>query len=389
MLAPSRMFRRSRRPQVGSIDAALEQLRAGGQVILLPSLDPGDWCCVCLAAEHADVERLTEMTILGSGMFYLCLSDERCEVLHLDPMSSEPVGDAGETSWRNSITIPISHKDTQHGSLDELVNTIRRAADPDCSADDFYTPGLVYPLRAAPDGVLRRPQPIEAAVDLARLAGTQPAMVVVALVTKDSSSARVRDLPRLDALDGRPVVTVNDVVRHRLYSEPLLQRVVSPRLPTTYGPFQLEAFVEPLTGAHHIALVAGDIEGREDVLVSFHVDCFYGNALHSIACDCRTRLLDAMERLQEEGAGVLVYTLRAQRYLNVCPKLERLSSAAEEHELAVATQVLAELGLSTLRILARPGEPTPRISGLGLRVVEEVEAFYPQAESRISRVTGR
>lgn len=350
------------------VEDALAALRAGEFVVILLGLDPNDWCAICMAAERVDVDHLKKLTDEGTGMFWLCLSDERGEQLGLDPV----LGDTTDESWRNALTMPISHRDNVRGSLDSVVLTVVRAADPAVERHEFEVPGLVYPLRARAGGVLESRRPIEACVDLLRLAGLQPAGVIAALANPDSSTMLVRDVATI-AGAGYPMVTIDDVVRYRLRTERLVRQQSSVRLPTEYGDFTLLAFVNRITGEFHVALVKGDVNEKKNVLVRYHRECFSGSIVQSASCDCRELLERALRRLEQEGEGALVYVMSESRYTTVCARVAAGPQTGREGwDGAVASQILAELGLSTVRLLTSPGQAWPTIEGHGIQVVGQV-----------------
>jgi 3,4-dihydroxy 2-butanone 4-phosphate synthase/GTP cyclohydrolase II len=351
-----------------SIESALEALSQGECVIIPQSLDPGDWVGLYLAAEQVDVPRLKQLLADGPGAFYLCLTADRCEQLGLTPIAAQ-----SEIAWRSSLTVSLAHRDFPEGSLDSLANTIKRAADPSVAAEEFTVPGLVNPLRALRGGVLERAAPMEAAVDLARLAGLQPAALVAALANEDSSIATVRDLPSHPARQDRKIVTIDSIVRYRLRTEMLVERHATVGLPTTYGTFALAAFVDRRTGGNHIAMVKGELAGGHDPLVYVHPECFAANVLRSTSCDCGRSLEQALAAIEAEGAGAVIYLMREQRCATTCVRtIDGPVTGREETEGAITSQILAQLGLTGVRLLVGTAQRPPVIGGFGLEVLEHV-----------------
>ncbi|MDQ4081933.1 MAG: GTP cyclohydrolase II, partial [Actinomycetota bacterium] len=248
--------------------------------------------------------------------------------------------------------------------------------------------GHVFPLRARPGGVLRRAGQTEAAVDLARLAGLNPAGVVCEIMNPDGTMARVPDLGPYCERHGLRMITVADLIEYRRRTEKLVERTTAVRLPTAYGEFTAVAFRETLTGKHHVALVHGDVAGAESVLVRVHSECLTGDVFHSLRCDCGEQLDLALRRIAAEEAGVLLYMAQEGRGIGLLSKLKayelqeggldtvdanlQLGFPADAREYGIGNQILADLGLSTIRILTNNPKKLTGIEGFGLSVVEQV-----------------
>jgi 3,4-dihydroxy 2-butanone 4-phosphate synthase/GTP cyclohydrolase II len=292
---------------------------------------------------------------------------------------------------REGVTTGISAHDRSH--------TIQVAIDPSKGAGDLVRPGHVFPLRAKRGGVLERMGQTEAAVDLARLAGLQPAGVVCEIMNADGTMARVPDLVPYCREHGIKLISVADLVEHRRRTEKLVERVVATRLPTTHGEFAAVAFRERLTGKHHVALVKGDLQGAEDVLVRVHSECLTGDVFHSLRCDCGEQLDAAMARIESEGRGVLLYMAQEGRGIGLLEKLKAyelqergmdtveanlaLGFPADARDYGIGNQILADLGLTTIRILTNNPKKLTGIDGFGLSVVEQLPIeISPNAENR-------
>src|SRR5204862_1019132 len=260
--------------------------------------------------------------------------------------------------------------------------------DPSKGPHDLVQPGHVFPLRARQGGVLQRAGQTEAAVDLARLAGLNPAGVVCEVMAEDGTMARVPDLVPYCRRHGLKLITVADLIEYRRRHEKLVERMTSVRLPTAYGEFTAIAFREKLNGKTHVALVKGAVEGRENVLVRVHSECLTGDVFHSLRCDCGEQLEQALAQIEEEGSGVLLYMAQEGRGIGLLNKLRayelqeqgldtveanlELGFPADARDYAIGNQILSELGLTTVRILTNNPRKLTGIEGFGLTVVEQV-----------------
>jgi 3,4-dihydroxy 2-butanone 4-phosphate synthase / GTP cyclohydrolase II len=300
-----------------------------------------------------------------------------------------------ETPYETAFTISIEAREgvTTGISAADRSRTIQVAIDPTKGPDALVQPGHVFPLRARPGGVLQRAGQTEAAVDLARLAGLNPAGVVCEIMNEDGTMARVPDLVRYCEKHDLKLVTVADLIEYRRRTEKLVERTTSVRLPTQYGEFTAVAFREILTGKHHIALVKGDVAEAEDVLVRVHSECLTGDVFHSLRCDCGEQLEHALARIGAEKRGVLLYMTQEGRGIGLLNKLKayelqengfdtveanlELGFPPDLREYGIGSQILADLGLSTIRILTNNPRKITGIEAFGLKVVEQVPIEVP------------
>jgi 3,4-dihydroxy 2-butanone 4-phosphate synthase/GTP cyclohydrolase II len=262
-----------------TIEDALEDIREGKFVVVVDAADRENEGDLTIAAQFATPDAINFMATHGRGLICLCLTEERCEELDLRQMT-----DRNETPFGTAFTISIEAREgvTTGISAPDRARTIQVAIDPSKGPGDLVQPGHVFPLRARRGGVLQRAGQTEAAVDLARLAGLNPAGVVCEIMREDGTMARVPHLVPYCERHGIKMITVEDLIEYRRQTEKLVERMTSVRLPTAYGDFTAVAFRETLTGKHHVALVKGEVEGEEDVLVRVHSECLTGDVFHSL-----------------------------------------------------------------------------------------------------------
>jgi 3,4-dihydroxy 2-butanone 4-phosphate synthase/GTP cyclohydrolase II len=373
-----------------TIEEALEDVRQGKFVVVVDAADRENEGDLTIAAQFATPEAVNFMATHARGLICLCLSEERCDELGLKPMTYN-----NETPLQTAFTISIEAREgvTTGISAADRSRTIQVAIDPTKGPDAVVQPGHVFPLRARPGGVLQRAGQTEAAVDLARLAGLNPAGVVCEIMNEDGTMARVPDLVRYCEKHELKLITVADLIEYRRRTEKLVERTTSVRLPTAYGEFTAVAFRELLTGKHHIALVKGNVAGAENVLVRVHSECLTGDVFHSLRCDCGEQLEHALARIGAEERGVLLYMTQEGRGIGLLNKLKayelqengldtveanlELGFPPDLREYGIGSQILADLGLSTIRILTNNPRKITGIEAFGLKVVEQVPIEVP------------
>ena len=376
-----------------TIEEAIEDIREGKIVVVVDAPDRENEGDLTIAAQFATPEAINFMAVHARGLICLCLTEERCDELGLRPMTER-----NETPYGTAFTVSIEAREgiTTGISAHDRSRTIQTAVDPSKGAPDLVQPGHVFPLRARRGGVLERTGQTEAAVDLARLAGLIPAGVVCEVMKEDGTMARVPDLIPFCREHGLKLVTVADLIEYRRRHEKLVERMTSVRLPTAYGEFAAVAFREKLTGKIHVALVHGEVEGAEDVLVRVHSECLTGDVFHSQRCDCGEQLDRALSRIAAEPRGVLLYLAQEGRGVGLLNKLKayelqergldtveanlELGLPADARDYGIGNQILADLGLTTIRILTNNPKKIIGIEGFGLRVVEQVPIEVPASD---------
>jgi 3,4-dihydroxy 2-butanone 4-phosphate synthase / GTP cyclohydrolase II len=368
-----------------TIEEAIEDIRQGKFIVVVDAADRENEGDLTIAAQFATPEAVNFMTKEGRGLICLCLTEDRCDALGLRQMTER-----NETPYGTAFTVSVEAREgvTTGISAPDRSRTIQVAVDPDAKPDDLVQPGHVFPLRARKGGVLARAGQTEAAVDLARLAGLIPAGVVCEIMNEDGTMARVPDLIPYCERHGLKLVTVADLIEYRRRHEQLVERVTSVSMPTAHGDFTAVAFREKLTGKHHVALVRGDVDGAENVLVRVHSECLTGDVFHSLRCDCGEQLEQALKQIASEERGVLLYMAQEGRGIGLLNKLRayelqengydtveanlELGFQPDMRDYGIGNQILADLGLTTIRILTNNPKKITGIEGYGLQVVEQV-----------------
>jgi 3,4-dihydroxy 2-butanone 4-phosphate synthase/GTP cyclohydrolase II len=368
-----------------TIEEAIEDIREGKFVVVVDAADRENEGDLTIAAQFATPEAVNFMTKEARGLICLCLTEDRCDELGLRQMTER-----NETPYGTAFTVSVEAREgvTTGISAPDRSRTIQVAVDPEAKPDDLVQPGHVFPLRAREGGVLARAGQTEAAVDLARLAGLIPAGVVCEIMNEDGTMARVPDLIPYCERHGLKLITVADLIEYRRRHEQLVERMTTVTMPTAYGDFTAVAFRETLTGKHHVALVKGQVEGAENVLVRVHSECLTGDVFHSLRCDCGEQLEQALERIAAEERGVLLYMAQEGRGIGLLNKLRayelqengydtveanlELGFKPDMRDYGIGNQILAELGLTTIRILTNNPKKITGIEGFGLEVVEQV-----------------
>ncbi len=368
-----------------TIDEALEDIRAGKMVVVCDDEDRENEGDLTMAAQFATPEAINFMATHGRGLICLSLTPQRCDELGLDLMAAK-----NESAFETPFTVSIEAREgvTTGISAHDRARTIQVAIDPESSPRDLVQPGHIFPLKSRSGGVLERIGQTEAAVDLARLAGLNPAGVICEVMNDDGTMARVGDLVEYCKRHDLKMVTVADLIKYRRRHDKLVERVVSTKLPTGFGDFQAIGYRELVGGKHHVALVKGVIDGASHVLVRVHSECLTGDVFHSLRCDCGEQLESALAMIEEEGQGVLLYLAQEGRGIGLLNKLKayklqeggmdtvqanlELGLPADLRDYGIGAQILVDLGLTSIRILTNNPKKIRGLEGYGLSVSEQV-----------------
>jgi 3,4-dihydroxy 2-butanone 4-phosphate synthase/GTP cyclohydrolase II len=375
------------RSTMDSIEAALADIRAGKMVIVLDDEDRENEGDLVMAAEKVTPEAINFMRKEAGGLICVPLTSQRLDELQIPDMvahdsNTPPHGTAFAVSVeaRGRVTTGISAHDR--------ANTILALLDPDATPSDFLRPGHTFPLRARDGGVLVRMGQTEASIDLARLAGLEPAGVICEIMDEDGTMMRLPHLREFAAKHGLKLVTVKDLIAYRLRHEKLVHRIAEFALPTTYGEFRGIAYESAVDNVCHVALIMGDVGDGTDILVRVHSECLTGDALHSLRCDCGAQRDAALAAIAGEGRGVLLYLHQEGRGIGLANKLRAyalqdrgadtveanvlLGLPADKRDYGIGAQILADIGVRELRLLTNNPRKIAGIDGFGLKIIGRV-----------------
>jgi 3,4-dihydroxy 2-butanone 4-phosphate synthase/GTP cyclohydrolase II len=375
----------TRATDFSTIEDALEDIREGKMIVVCDGEDRENEGDLVMAAQFATPEAINFMAKEARGIICLALTPERCDELGLDLMSAK-----NESPFETAFTVSIEAREgvTTGTSAHDRARTIQVAIDPGSGSDAVVVPGHVFPLKAREGGVLERAGHTEASVDVARLAGVIPAGVICEVMNDDGTMARVTDLIPYTERHDLKMITVADLIAYRRRNDKLVERVVETRLPTAFGEFTAVGYRSLVDHKHHVAMVKGDVAGKDDVLVRVHSECLTGDVFHSLRCDCGEQLESALAMIEREGEGVLLYLAQEGRGIGLLNKLRayklqedgldtvdanlKLGLPADLRDYGIGAQILVDLGLGSIRILTNNPKKIIGMEGYGLSVADQI-----------------
>ncbi|HEY1031283.1 MAG TPA: bifunctional 3,4-dihydroxy-2-butanone-4-phosphate synthase/GTP cyclohydrolase II [Flavipsychrobacter sp.] len=369
-----------------TIESALEDLRNGKLLIVVDDEDRENEGDFVTAARNVTPEIINFMSKHGRGLICAPITEERCNELKLNLMVEDNTV-LHQTPFTVSVDL-IGQGCTTGISAHDRAKTVQALIDPNTQPEDLGRPGHIFPLRARSEGVLRRSGHTEATVDLARLAGFEPAGVLVEIMNDDGTMARLPELMEIAKKFDLKIISIKDLIEYRLRTESLVEEEVRVQMPTKHGDFELVAFRQKNTGEQHLALKKGTWDKDEPVLVRVHSSCFTGDILHSLRCDCGEQLQKAMEMVEEEGKGVVLYMNQEGRGIGLLNKLKAyklqeegvdtvdanlaLGFKNDQRDYGVGAQILRHLGISKIRLMTNNPRKRAGLLGYGLEIVDNV-----------------
>lgn len=371
---------------LNTISSAIDAIRSGEMIIVVDDEDRENEGDFIVAARFASPEVINFMSREGRGLICAALTEDRCRELQLEPMVRSNTS-LHETAFTVSVDL-IGQGTTTGISASDRSKTIQALIHPETKPEDLGRPGHIFPLRAKDGGVLRRAGHTEATVDLARLAGLEPAGVLVEVMNEDGTMARLPQLLEIAKKFNLKIISIKELIEYRLKTDSLIEEIVRVDMPTQYGHFTLAAFREKQTGAEHLALVKGSWKEGEPVLTRVHSSCFTGDILGSFRCDCGDQLHKAMQMVEAEGRGVILYMNQEGRGIGLINKLKayhlqeqgydtveanlKLGFGMDERDYGVGAQILRYLGVTKLRLMSNNPRKRAGLKGYGLELVEVV-----------------
>lgn len=374
-----------------TIEEAIQDLREGKLIIVVDDKDRENEGDFIVAAEKITPTLVNFMTKYGRGLLCVALTEERCDELELEMMVSNNTS-LHETAFTVSVDL-IGHGCTTGISAEDRAKTIKALVDPETKPEDLARPGHIFPLKAKNNGVLRRAGHTEATVDLMRLARLREGGALIEIMSEDGTMARVPELMEISKKFGIKIITIADLIKYRLERESLIKRGPRVKLPTEYGNFDLIPYLQISNGLEHVALIKGEINPDEPILVRVHSSCVTGDIFGSYRCDCGPQLHKALQMIEKEGKGILVYLNQEGRGIGLFHKIEayklqeegldtveanlHLGFNADERDYGVGAQILRDLGVKKMRLITNNPKKRAGLEGFGLEIVENVPLIIP------------
>jgi 3,4-dihydroxy 2-butanone 4-phosphate synthase/GTP cyclohydrolase II len=382
--------RKKPRSPFASIEEAVDAIRDGRMIIVVDDEDRENEGDLTIAAEKVTPDIINFMATQGRGLICMPMTEERLEELDIPQMVPQ---NTAQFQTAFCVSIEAKYVTSTGISTADRAATVLAAIDPKTRPADLARPGHMFPLKARDGGVLVRAGQTEAAVDLARIAGLYPAGVICEILNPDGTMARVPELTKFARRHRLPMITIADLIKYRMKTEALVRRVAAAELPTEHGEFRAIAFESPLDHETHVALVKGEIGDGQNVMVRVHSRCLTGDVFHSLRCDCGPQLDAAMERIDREGRGVILYLNQEGRGIGLANKIrayelqeqgldtveanERLGFKADQRDYGIGVQILKDLGVRTMRLLSNNPRKLVGLEGYGLSVAEWLPLEIP------------